>query len=72
MQSIAWAYRGGDEPADEATPLDTGAADATRRDIGHAIRVMEQAARELPEPVILRNGLLVRSRHLVLGGRGGG
>jgi nucleoside-diphosphate-sugar epimerase len=58
VQSIAWACEGGDGPADEATPLDTGAADATRRDTVDAIREMEQAARELPEPVILRNGLL--------------
>jgi len=58
VQSIAWAYQGGDEPADEATPLDTEAADATRRDTVDAIRVMERAVRELPEPVILRNGLL--------------
>jgi nucleoside-diphosphate-sugar epimerase len=58
VQSIAWAYEGGGEPADEATPLDTGAADAARRDTVAAVGVMEQAARELPEAVILRNGLL--------------
>jgi len=58
VQSIAWAYRGGDGPASEATPLDVRAADPGRRDTVDAVRVMEQGARELPEAVILRNGLL--------------
>lgn len=58
VQSIAWAYQDGDGPADEAVPLDTEAADQTRSNTVGAVRVMEEAVRELPEAVILRNGLL--------------
>jgi nucleoside-diphosphate-sugar epimerase len=58
VQSIAWAYEGGGEPAGESTPLDTRSTDASRRRSVDAVIAMERAAREVPEWVILRNGLL--------------
>ncbi|WCB96501.1 nucleotide-sugar epimerase [Baekduia alba] len=58
VQSIAWAYAGGDDPADERTPLDTGSTDDVRRRSVDAVMAMEATARELPESIILRNGAL--------------
>jgi nucleoside-diphosphate-sugar epimerase len=57
VQSIAWAYEGGVDPADESTPLDTGSTAAARRQSVDAVIAMERAAQEAPEWVILRNGL---------------
>jgi nucleoside-diphosphate-sugar epimerase len=57
VQSIAWAYEGGVDPADENTPLDTGSTAAARRQSVDAVIAMERAAQEAPEWVILRNGL---------------
>ena len=56
-QSIAWAYEPGDGPAGEATALDTGAPPPRRTTI-EGIAALETAARELPEWVVLRYGLL--------------
>lgn len=56
-QSISWAYRPGDEPADENTPLDLEAGPPRSRTI-RGIRALEDAAAELPEHVVLRFGTL--------------
>jgi nucleoside-diphosphate-sugar epimerase len=56
-QSIAWVYRGGEEPATEHTPLDLD-ADEPRRTTVSGVAALEEAVRELPERVVLRNGLL--------------
>ncbi|MFD4668156.1 NAD-dependent epimerase/dehydratase family protein [Lentzea sp. NPDC058450] len=56
-QSIAWAYEPGDVPAAEHLPLDS-AATGERHDTVAGIAALESAARELPEWVVLRYGLL--------------
>lgn len=56
-QSIAWAYEGGPEPADETVPLDS-AAPAPRDTTIAGVVALENAVRELPESVVLRYGLL--------------
>ncbi|GAA4611175.1 NAD(P)-dependent oxidoreductase [Actinoallomurus liliacearum] len=56
-QSIAWAYEGGPDPADESTPLDLTAA-APRKTTIEGVVALESAVRELPEWVVLRYGLL--------------
>jgi nucleoside-diphosphate-sugar epimerase len=55
-QSVAWAYEGGDSPADESTPLDLG-ADGSRATTVRGVVSLEAAVRELPEWVVLRYGL---------------
>jgi nucleoside-diphosphate-sugar epimerase len=57
-QSIAWAYAPGDGPAGEDVPLDTDAADGTRRETVAAVAALESAAAELPEWTVLRHGML--------------
>lgn len=54
-QSIAWAYESGAGPATEATPLDLH-ADADRLGTVSSIAALENAARRLPEWVVLRYG----------------
>jgi nucleoside-diphosphate-sugar epimerase len=56
-QSIAWAYRAGEEPATERTPLDVDADEPRRSTVG-GVAALEAAVRELPEWVVLRYGLL--------------
>ncbi|WP_207939189.1 NAD-dependent epimerase/dehydratase family protein [Actinomadura darangshiensis] len=56
-QSIAWAYEGGPDPADESTPLDLDAP-ASRKTTVDGVLALENAVRELPEWVVLRYGLL--------------
>lgn len=56
-QSIAWAYEGGDEPADEQTPLDVG-GDAARKGTVDGVTALENTVQTAPEWVILRYGLL--------------
>jgi nucleoside-diphosphate-sugar epimerase len=56
-QSIAWAYEGGTDPADEGTPLDL-TAPAPRKATIAAVAALEGAVSELPEWVVLRYGLL--------------
>jgi nucleoside-diphosphate-sugar epimerase len=56
-QSIAWAYAPGDDPADEATPLDTGAPEPRQTTI-RGIAALESAVHEAREWVVLRYGLL--------------
>jgi len=58
VQSIAWCYEPGDEPAGETTSLDVGSEDPARRITVDAVRAMEAAATEVPEWVALRNGVL--------------
>jgi nucleoside-diphosphate-sugar epimerase len=58
VQSICWCYAPGTGPATEETPLDTVSTDPARRLTVDAVRAMEAAAAELPEAVVLRNGLL--------------
>jgi len=58
MQSIAWCYEPGDEPAAETTALDVGTHDPARRITTDAVCAMEAAAADLPEWVVLRNGVL--------------
>jgi len=58
VQSIAWCYESGDEPAAETTALDDDADDPARRITVKAVRAMEAAAAEMPEWVVLRNGAL--------------
>lgn len=57
VQSIAWAYEPGDEPAGEDAALDVGAAPPRATTI-EGVAALEGAARELPECVVLRYGLL--------------
>ncbi|MGF1427724.1 NAD-dependent epimerase/dehydratase family protein [Kitasatospora sp. LaBMicrA B282] len=56
-QSIAWAYRGGDAPADETVPLDDTTEEPRATTVG-ALLALEEAAAELPEHVLLRYGML--------------
>lgn len=56
-QSIAWAYQGGEGPADERTPLDLTAR-APRSTTVRAVATLEETAQELPEWVVLRYGVL--------------
>ncbi|MEV6282125.1 NAD(P)-dependent oxidoreductase [Kribbella sp. NPDC051770] len=58
VQSIAWAYEAGDEPASEGTPLDVDAESERRRGTVDAVRTMEELAATLPEYVVLRYGTL--------------
>jgi nucleoside-diphosphate-sugar epimerase len=55
-QSIAWAYAGGDEPADEDTPLDLDAPEPRATSV-RGVAALEAAVREAPEWVVLRYGL---------------
>lgn len=56
-QSISWAYAGGEAPATEAEPLDLGAP-APRGGMVAAVAELERISAELPDAVVLRNGLL--------------
>ncbi|WP_026343151.1 NAD(P)-dependent oxidoreductase [Nocardia sp. BMG111209] len=56
-QSISWAYAPGEEPADEAVPLDVE-ADLPRARTVAGVRALEEAVAELPHHVVLRYGLL--------------
>lgn len=56
-QSVAWAYEGGDDPADEQTPLDLHAP-MPRQTTVRGVTALETTVRELPEWVVLRYGLL--------------
>jgi nucleoside-diphosphate-sugar epimerase len=56
-QSISWVYAGGDGPAAEREPLDLDAP-APRDGMVGAVAELERIAAELPEAVVLRNGLL--------------
>jgi len=58
VQSIAWCYVRGDEPAAETTALDIDADEPARRITVNAVRFMEATASEMPEWVTLRNGVL--------------
>ncbi|GAA1550396.1 NAD(P)-dependent oxidoreductase [Kribbella lupini] len=58
VQSIAWVYEPGAEPADERTPLDLAAQSETRRGTVESVATMEELAAKLPEWVVLRYGLL--------------
>ncbi|MCO1656280.1 NAD-dependent epimerase/dehydratase family protein [Pseudonocardia humida] len=55
-QSIAWAYAGGDGPADEDTPLDLDAPEPRRTTV-RGVAALEDAVREAPEWVLLRYGM---------------
>ncbi|TCC10490.1 NAD-dependent epimerase/dehydratase family protein [Kribbella soli] len=57
-QSIAWAYEPGSTPADESTPLDLHAPDATRRATVEAVATLEAITAEAPEWVALRYGMV--------------
>ncbi|GAB2585323.1 NAD(P)-dependent oxidoreductase [Streptomyces capparidis] len=54
-QSISWAYEAGDTPADESTPLDTGAPEPRATTIG-GVTALESAVAEIDEYVVLRYG----------------
>lgn len=56
-QSVTWAYRGGDDPATEQTPLDLD-ADEPRLAAVQGVAALEEMVRELPEWVVLRYGEL--------------
>ena len=56
-QSIAWAYAPGADPANESDALDL-VAPPPRETTIRGIVALEQAARELPEWIVLRYGLL--------------
>jgi nucleoside-diphosphate-sugar epimerase len=56
-QSIAWAYKPGDRPAGEGTPLDVSAAPPRANTIG-GIQALEAAVAELDHSVVLRYGTL--------------
>ena len=56
-QSVAWAYQGGGEPADELTPLDLTAG-PPRSTTVRGVATLEETAGELPEWVALRYGVL--------------
>ncbi len=54
-QSISWAYAPGDGPADETTPLDTGAPPPRATTVA-GVAALENATAELDEWVVLRFG----------------
>lgn len=54
-QSIAWAYRAGNGPADEKTPLDVDAPEPRAQTVGGII-ALEDAVAEIDEHVVLRYG----------------
>lgn len=56
-QSIAWAYGAGEAPAREDEPLDLDAAEPRRTSVA-GVAALEAAVLEVPEPVVLRYGLL--------------
>ncbi|MEW9547015.1 NAD-dependent epimerase/dehydratase family protein [Nonomuraea sp. NPDC050783] len=56
-QSICWTYVPGEDPAGEAVPLDLDAPEPRRSTVA-AVAALESAARELPEWVVLRYGML--------------
>jgi nucleoside-diphosphate-sugar epimerase len=56
-QSISWAYQPGTDPADEDTPLDTGAEGPRSVPMG-GVLALEAALAEIPEHVVLRYGAL--------------
>ncbi|MCK2221248.1 NAD(P)-dependent oxidoreductase [Actinomadura sp. ATCC 31491] len=56
-QSICWTYVPGDGPAAESVPLDLGATEPRRTTVA-GVAALEAAARELPEWVVLRYGML--------------
>jgi nucleoside-diphosphate-sugar epimerase len=56
-QSISWVYVGGGAPATEGEPLDLNAP-APRKDMVGAVAELERISAELPDAVVLRNGLL--------------
>lgn len=55
-QSLGWIYAPGDGPAGEDEPLDLDGDEARRSLVGSVLEA-EQAAREVPESVLLRYGL---------------
>jgi nucleoside-diphosphate-sugar epimerase len=55
-QSIAWAYAGGDGPADEDAPLDLDAPEPRSTSV-RGVAALEAAVREAPEWVVLRYGM---------------
>lgn len=55
-QSIAWAYVGGNGPADEDTPLDLDAPDPRRTTV-RGVAALEAAVVAAPEWVVLRYGM---------------
>jgi nucleoside-diphosphate-sugar epimerase len=55
-QSIAWAYAGGDGPADENTPLDLDAPEPRATSV-RGVAALEAAVRRAPEWVVLRYGM---------------
>jgi nucleoside-diphosphate-sugar epimerase len=57
VQSIAWAYVPGEEPAAETEPLDVGAAEP-RGGMVNGIRALEETAAEVGTAVSLRYGVL--------------
>lgn len=57
-QSIAWAYEGGESPADEATALDVDAPGEARRASVEAVQSLETEAARVSDSILLRNGLL--------------
>jgi len=57
-QSIAWAYEGGDGPADESVALDLDAPAEARRTSVEAVQTLERESARLSDSVILRNGVL--------------
>jgi nucleoside-diphosphate-sugar epimerase len=56
-QSIAWCYEPGETPAHEAVALDVE-ADEPRRTTVLGVAALERAARQVPEWVVLRYGML--------------
>jgi nucleoside-diphosphate-sugar epimerase len=56
-QSIAWAYRPGEAPADEITPLDLNGSEPRASTI-RGVVALEGTVNELDDAVILRYGLL--------------
>ncbi|MEU3604496.1 NAD(P)-dependent oxidoreductase [Streptomyces sp. NPDC035033] len=56
-QSISWAYAPGNAPAGESVPLDD-TQELPRARIVAGVRALETTVAELPEPVVLRYGIL--------------
>lgn len=57
-QSIAWAYEGGETPADESTALDLDAQAEVRRVSVQAVQALETEAARVTDSIVLRNGIL--------------
>jgi nucleoside-diphosphate-sugar epimerase len=56
VQSIAWCYEPGSDPADETVPLDAMSIDPARRAAVDAVVSLETQTARVPHGLVMRNG----------------